>query len=239
MFSLAFIESQRLCASCDGAVHVWDPFSGRRLFQLDSLFTATCMTSLETPASSFIAATTDNLAKFIDIRLNGIAQEFRTCQATAGSIKSITANDYHLLVSFSTGLTCLIDMRTGWIIEMFKSHDNEIIQTKFLASNQFVSTYNDGTIVFCSIRDKIYLKQMLKSYSEPIACMSVTENQLITATSSNKIGVHSNIDSTQIVFSMNKLQPDFFKGFITSQIYLKLNRLLLIGSDYGDIRVVC
>ena len=71
--------------------------------------------------------------------------------------------------------------------------------------------------------------------------MSSTDQQLITSTSSNKIGIHSNINqlSSQITFTVDKLKTDYFKGFITSQTYLKLNRLLLIGSDYGDIRVLC
>lgn len=32
--SLLFIENLRMCASSDGSVHVWDPFVGKKLFQL-------------------------------------------------------------------------------------------------------------------------------------------------------------------------------------------------------------
>lgn len=37
VFGLLFIESLRMCASCDGSVHVWDPFVGRKMFQLGEL----------------------------------------------------------------------------------------------------------------------------------------------------------------------------------------------------------
>ena len=50
---------------------------------------------------------------------------------------------------------CLMDMRTGWIIETFKNHDNETINAKFISSNQFVTTYNDGSIGFSLIKDKL------------------------------------------------------------------------------------
>lgn len=179
--------------------------------------------------------------RFVDLRLGGIAQEFRTCHTTAGSIKSMSSNEHQLLVSFSTGIMCLVDMRTGWIIETYKSHDNEIVQSKFYAPSQLVCTYQDGSIGLYTVKEKISSKNFLKAYSEPIVCLSTTENQLITSTSSNKIGIHSNVNdpTSQINFALNKLQPEYFKGFITSQTYLKLNRLLLIGSDYGDIRVIC
>lgn len=152
----------------------------------------------------------------------------------------MSAFENQLLICFSTGLMCLMDMRTGWIIETFKNHDNEIINAKFFSSNHFVTTYNDGSIGFNIIKDKVHLKQLVKVYSEPVSFMSLTDSQLITSTGSNKISVHSFIDGyLSSTFSINKLQSDYFKGFITSQTYLKLNRLLLVGSDYGDIRVVC
>lgn len=40
-------------------------------------------------------------------------------------------------------------------------------------------------------------------------------------------------------FSLNKLQPDNFKGILTCQNYLSLNRLMLLGSDNGDIKLFC
>ena len=37
VFGLLFIESLRMCASCDGSIHVWDPFVGKKLFQLGKI----------------------------------------------------------------------------------------------------------------------------------------------------------------------------------------------------------
>ena len=70
--------------------------------------------------------------------------------------------------------------------------------------------------------------------------ISINNNQLISSTSSNKLGIHSNVDKiSQMSFSLNKLQPDNFKGILTCQNYLSLNRLLLLGSDNGEIKLFC
>ena len=162
----------------------------------------------------------------------------------------------------------MIDIRTGWIQESWKNHDNEILQLQFAKNDRFICTYGDGSISLCSCKDKVQLLQMLKckpeplelvgklncswslitslllAYNEPVPFLSVTDSQLITATSSNKIGVHNNIDKSgtqnqQVTFTLNKLQPDKFKGVLSSLTYLPLNRLLLLGSDTGDLKLFC
>ncbi|CAF0855447.1 unnamed protein product [Brachionus calyciflorus] len=237
--SVLFIESLRVCVSCDGSVHVWNPFAGKKLFQFDNQI-VTCMSNLPSPSSSFVVATIDNYVKFIDLRTKSLVYELRTCYAPSGSIKSISASDNLLLVGFSTGLMSLLDMRTGWIQESCKALDNEILQLKFFTSDKFICSYNDGSIAISSIKDKVQVQNIIKVYNEPVPFMSVNQNQLITATGSNKIGIHSNIEkASQMTVSINKLQPDLFKGVITSQTYLPLNRLLLLGSDSGDIKLIC
>jgi WD repeat-containing protein 81 len=99
----------------------------------------------------------------------------------------------------------------------------------------------------------------LKVYNDPVSCLVVNENQIISGTTSNKIGIHSNIDKqNQVIkiflkihvkfieisffkttFSLSKLQPDYFKGVLTSMAYLPMNRLLLLGADNGEMKLFC
>jgi len=103
---------------------------------------------------------------------------------------------------------------------------------------------------------------LFKVFNEPLPYLVANGNQLITATSSNKIGIHSNIDKLGQVninleiciykkenlnlfffktqFSMDKLKPDSnFKAPTSSLIYLPMNQTLLLGSDNGDIKLLC
>ncbi len=146
-----------------------------------------------------------------------------------------------MLVGFSTGLICVVDMRNGWIVGTWKNHDNEILQMKTLTDDLYVVTYSDGTIAIGSIKEKGQLKNVIKVWNEPVPFLTINEGQLIASTSSNKIGIHSDIEdkSMSAKFSLNKLQPENFKGILTCQNYLPLNRLLLLGSDNGDIKLFC
>ncbi len=175
------------------------------------------------------------------MRCKSYAYEFRTCSAPSGSIKTLSTAFYNqILCGFSTGLMCVLDMRNGWIVDTWKNHDNEILQTKFLTNDQYVTSYNDGTITVGSIKEKGQLKNVIKVYNEPVPFLSISDTQIITGTNSNKIGIHSNLDkSSQHTYSLNKLQPENFKGILSNQIYLPLNRLLLLGSDNGDIKLFC
>ena len=239
VFSLLFIENLRVCASCDGSVHIWNPFVGRKLFQFENQV-ITCMSSLSSPSAAFVVATSENIVKIVDLRTKSFAYELKTCHAPSGSIKCISTTDNLLLVGFSTGLMCLMDMRNGWIQESFKNLDNEILQLKFFTNDQFACTYNDGSISISCIKEKVTSQNIIKVYNEPVPYLTVTDNQLITATSSNKIGIHSNIDKpNQVTNSIEKLKLENFKGVITSQAYLPLNRMLLVGADNGDIKLIC
>lgn len=77
-----------------------------------------------------------------------------------------------------------------------------------------------------------------RGVTEPIHCMAVYEQQLISGTTANRIGVHSAVEISA-AHSFSKLRSDAFKGVLTSMALLPLNRLLLLGADNGNINLIC
>lgn len=71
VLSLTFLESLRLVASCDSIVHIWDPFLGEVVKQLESPKYAPVYVLKSVPAPSCLiyAATTEGAVKVIDARL--------------------------------------------------------------------------------------------------------------------------------------------------------------------------
>lgn len=74
--------------------------------------------------------------------------------------------------------------------------------------------------------------------TEPVHCLNLYNNELISGTTANRIGVHTSIDA-DASFTTTKLRTDAFKGLLTSMAVLPLNRLLLLGADNGTISLVC
>lgn len=69
-------------------------------------------------------------------------------------------------------------------------------------------------------------------------CLAQYQEELISGTTANRIGVHTSI-SNEASFSSIKLRSDTFKGVLTTITILPLNRLLLLGADTGYITLLC
>lgn len=79
ILSIAFMESMRLVASCDSAVHIWDPFLGANVGTLESARFApvNLLKSMSAPSTLVYAATTDGTIKAIDTRLVNYIYELK------------------------------------------------------------------------------------------------------------------------------------------------------------------
>ncbi|XP_056021929.1 WD repeat-containing protein 81-like isoform X3 [Ostrea edulis] len=242
IFSIVYLDSVQLVASCDSTVHIWDPFTSEIVRQLDSNGSnqpITAMTALPSPSTMVITATNESMLRYLDLRSAEYAHEFKTSTTSAGLIRSLTCSPDNswIAIGFSSGLMSLLDQRTGYLIATWKGHEGEILQVKAFDRTTFVSTSFDNTMKIWNSED---LKDacILKGHTEPAHCFTFYRDQVISATTGNKIGVHSSLDS-QASFTSTKLRSDTFKGVLTSLAVLPQNRTLLLGADNGSIKLLC
>lgn len=80
VFSVHFLDSHRVVGSCDGSVHIWDPFLGSSVRTLDQMRHApvTAFAVLSAPSSCFLAATVHGLIKVLDARCGEYQHDFKT-----------------------------------------------------------------------------------------------------------------------------------------------------------------
>lgn len=241
ILALTFLESLRYAVTCDSAVHCWDPFMGSLLGCPESSRPApvNALAASPAPSTSLLVATTDITLRVIDCRTFQYVNEMKVSMNPTGLIRCIAVapSGNWVVLGQASGFLTILDIRTGLIIASWKGHECEILQLEAVNETTIVSSSLDQTIAVWSAVDG-KLKFHLKGATEPVHCMAVYEQQLITCTTANRIGVHTAVDSTA-TFSSSKLRSDAFKGVITAMAVLPLNRLLLLGADNGGISLLC
>ncbi|XP_052767541.1 WD repeat-containing protein 81-like isoform X2 [Mya arenaria] len=242
VFSVAYMENQKLVASCDSTVHVWDPFTGDPVRQLESqkYSPVIALAPIPGPSTVVVTATTDNTLRFLDMRSARYAHEYKCVIGSHGLIRNIATSPdgSWVAVGFSAGVISLLSLHTGILLGTWKAHDGEILQLKAHNKTSFLSTAFDLTMKLWPVDGSTKELCSFRGHTEPVHCVNFYKNQIVSASTSNKIGVHTAVD-TQANFTSTKLRSEVFKGVLTSMEILPLNRSLLLGADNGLIRLIC
>ncbi|XP_025836479.1 WD repeat-containing protein 81 [Agrilus planipennis] len=241
ILAITFLESMRLAASCDSIVHIWDPFMGVNIGYLESskyppVNMLRCMPS---PSSLLYATTTDGTVRVIDARICSYVHELKVSVTPGGLIRclAIAPSGNWVATGQSSGQITVLDGRTGLIISSWRAHEGEVLQLIALNESTLISSSLDQVTSVWNPQDGKHKFQM-KGNTEPVHCLLHYNNELISGTTANRIGVHTSIDR-DACFSSTKLRSDAFKGLLTSMALLPLNRLLLLGADNGNITLLC
>ncbi|XP_072382796.1 WD repeat-containing protein 81 [Diabrotica undecimpunctata] len=241
ILSITFLESLRLVASCDSIVHIWDPFMGANVGSLESPKFAPVNTlkSMPAPSTLVFAATTDGTIKILDTRILNYMQELKISNNPTSLIRclAVAPSGNWVAAGQSSGNITILDTRTGFIIANWRAHESEVLQLQVYDKETLVSSSLDQTTSVWNVLDG-RLKFHMRGTTEPVHCLSIHNNELISGTTGNRIGVHTSI-TFEASFSNNKLRGDSFRGLLTSMDYLPLNRLLLLGADTGNINLLC
>lgn len=164
--SLAFLESLRLAVSSDSSVHIWDPFVGSEIGQLDShkLTPISIVKTYSSSSSSLIlAGTSESTLKTIDARTLSYINEWKfSLNQTFGSVRCIAMapSENWIALGLSSGQLILCDGRTGLIIASWKATDAELLQLLAINNDQIISTSLDHTICVWSAVDGSLLHYM-------------------------------------------------------------------------------
>ncbi|XP_001601532.3 WD repeat-containing protein 81 isoform X2 [Nasonia vitripennis] len=241
ILALTFLESLRYAVTCDGTIHCWDPFMGSFLGCPESprLTPVNVLVASPAPSTTIFVATADITLRVIDCRTFQYVNEMKVSMNPTGLVRCIAVapSGHWVALGQASGFLTILDIRTGLIIASWKGHECEILQLEALNETTIISSSLDQTIAVWSAVDG-KLKFYLKGVTEPIHCMAVYEQQLISGTTANRIGVHSAVE-VSASYSFSKLRHDAFKGVLTAMALLPLNRLLLLGADNGNINLIC
>lgn len=148
--SLAFLDSLRLVVSCDSGVHIWDPFVGGDIGQLEShkLAPISIVKTYPAPSALILAGTAESTVKIIDARTFSYVNEWKLAMSANGSVRCLAAapSGNWIAVGLSSGQMILIDGRTGLIRNSWKATDGELLQLIAVNEDQVISSSLDHSI---------------------------------------------------------------------------------------------
>merc|ERR1719510_1218555 len=244
VMSVFFMDNINLAVSCDSSIHIWDPFVGTGVHQVDQvrLGPVSVIATMNKPSTMILAATQhDSLLHLIDCRLGNIVTDLKVCLGSAGLIRCICSDPdgYTVTIGHSSGFISQLDIRTGKLRQAWQGHEGEILTLTSINNTEFVSTSLDQVVSVWSSSDGKN-KCMLPGTQEPVHCVAVNQEgkQLITGSTGNRIAIRRGFTADS-PFSSSKVKSDILKGNLTSMKLLPLNRLLLLGEDTGKIRLIC
>ncbi|XP_054391965.2 WD repeat-containing protein 81 isoform X2 [Pongo abelii] len=241
VFFVGQLEAPQHAVSCDGAVHVWDPFTGKTLRTvepLDSRVPLTAVAVMPAPHTSITMASSDSTLRFVDCRKPGLQHEFRLGGGlNPGLVRAlaVSPSGRSVVAGFSSGFMVLLDTRTGLVLRGWPAHEGDILQIKAVEGSVLVSSSSDHSLtVWKELEQKP--THHYKSASDPIHTFDLYGSEVVTGTVSNKIGVCSLLEPPSQ--ATTKLSSENFRGTLTSLALLPTKRHLLLGSDNGVIRLL-
>ncbi|XP_020862760.1 WD repeat-containing protein 81 isoform X2 [Phascolarctos cinereus] len=241
IFHVSQLEASQQVVSCDGTVHVWDPFTGKTVRTVeawDSRVPWTAVAVMPAPHTSITLASADSTLRFVDCRKPGLQHEFRLGSGlNTGLVRSlaVSPSGRSVVAGFSSGFMVLLDTRTGLILRGWPAHEGDILQIKAVEGSTLISSSSDHSLtIWKELEQKP--THHYKSPSDPIHTFDLYGSEVVTGTVANKIGICSLTEPPSQVTT--KLSSENFRGTLTSLAVLPTKRHLLLGSDNGAIRLL-
>ena len=239
VFSVGYMAQKGLAVSCDGSVHLWDPFVGALVSEYEGLRGSPfCVMTPQNFGHSVVSATSEGNLALIDTRARGIV-DLKGSYGMVGLVRSVCLPEDGSLVAIghSSGYISIMDLQAGRIRSGTKAHDGEVL-TLTSGPGYFVSTSLDQTASVHHWEDGKLWTQ-LRSPAEPLHCVVAHQNEIITGSTSHKVSVHTISQHSQANMVASKLRSDIIKGNLIQMEMMPLNRLLLLGTDMGNIHLIC
>jgi WD repeat-containing protein 81 len=162
--SLAFLESFRWAVSCDSGVHIWDPYLGQHVGQLDTnkYSHVSVVKTFPSPSSLVICGTAESSVKLIDARTFKYINEWKVTSSATATVRCIAVapSKNWIAVGLNSGQLVILDGRTGMILASWKACDGEILQLIAPNDNQLISSGLDHNISVWNTLDGSFMFNM-------------------------------------------------------------------------------
>ncbi|XP_076820029.1 WD repeat-containing protein 81-like isoform X2 [Clavelina lepadiformis] len=243
------VEAYSKVASCDGTLHIWDPFTGQQESKYGSTELKANVTAMEASSSMphiVLTATIDSMLKVIDIRSDCVAQEYKpTVGPSSGTIRCLCSNNSWAAVGFTSGLISLVDLRMGLMLQMWQGHESDVVASHSITGSSFVTSSADQTLMYWNNQSTVPLL-IYNAVPDVVHTVMSYNSEMISGSSSGRISVHS-LPAEGFCGDMNKdwnnstivtkLHNDALKGSLSAFATLPMKHQILLSSDTGCLKL--
>ncbi|KAI1729076.1 beige/BEACH domain-containing protein [Ditylenchus destructor] len=233
-------------ASADPVLHIWDPFRGSPLRQLEWTMSSSGNTEcgiigLANLGNHLVGAATnaETIVRMVDARMGKWASHLCTSPILSGCyVKAMSASpdQNKLAIALNNGCNSIIDVRTGKIISYYALQHSDIIQICWIGHDMFASVHAEHGTMIWSHSPKIRVERRLPeiaNFLTPVGPLLATGGQFITAQSNAyRLKLYDDDKCTEV-----KLRAEFISGVVTSLTALEKNKAFFVGSSTGMIRL--
>ncbi|WKY01983.1 hypothetical protein Q1695_015749 [Nippostrongylus brasiliensis] len=226
--------ANNLIASTDGNLHVWDPFRGAIITQLDWDGDSTiCGLSHVDRHSMAAISSLHSTVRLIDTRTGGWTSELKVSNIPGLTRAfSVRESGRKMVVALSNGTLVLLDARTGRLASLSHGNPTHATAVRWLSTSEFLVCDADEVGSVFSVSPRI---SPVRKLADTVVSAFVNEDKLTTLQGSSMIRVYSGAE----VLLETKMKTDSQSGNPSSICYLPLNNAYLIGSNQGSIRLMC
>lgn len=128
VFSVHFMSTTGYAVSCDSNIHIWDPFVGSGVCQVDGQrlggSSVQALTAFPAPSPLLLAATHDSMLHMIDARMGNVVSSLKVAVGSTGLVRSLASGvqGLDIIVGHSSGFLSIMDIRVGKLKQAWKVH---------------------------------------------------------------------------------------------------------------------
>uniref|UniRef100_A0A0N4XAH7 WD_REPEATS_REGION domain-containing protein n=1 Tax=Haemonchus placei TaxID=6290 RepID=A0A0N4XAH7_HAEPC len=178
--------ANNLIASTDGNLHVWDPFRGAIITQLDWDGDATiCGLSHVDRHSMAAISSLHSTVRLIDTRTGGWTSELKVSNLPGLTRAfSVCESGRKMVVSLSNGTIVLLDARTGRLASLSHGNSTHTTAIRWLSNSEFLVCDADEVGNIFAVNPRISSARKLP---DVVTSASVSDDKLATLQGSNVI----------------------------------------------------
>ena len=146
---------------------------------------------------------------------------------------ALSPNGNLIASALSNGCVSVVDIRIGKFLGFAAVSDAEITQVEWLTDELFVIISSDMSSKMFDVTSQLRVIGRLTEPASIVYAPSLRE--YLTVQPSNRFRFYADGDFRNEI----KLHSDFIAGTVTAITYLNLNKMFLIGSNTGMLRLAC